>query len=60
MCGEEFANKYVELLNIIINVITKQKVAESSSDFFSLFVCLLNLISCIDFLFLLHFVIFFS
>lgn len=33
MCGEEFANKYVELLNIIINVITKQKVAESSSEF---------------------------
>lgn len=33
MCGDEFANKYVMLLNIIINVLTKQKFAESSSDF---------------------------
>ncbi len=53
MSGEEFANKNVDLLNIIINVMTKQKVAESSSEF-----CFV-LISHIDlFLFLLYFVIF--
>lgn len=32
MCGEKFANEYVELLNII-NAITKQKVTELLSDF---------------------------
>lgn len=48
MCGEEFANKYVMLLNIIINVLTKQKVAESSSDF-----VLFCLISHIDLIFVI-------
>lgn len=33
MCGEEFANKYLEFLHININVITKQKVAETLSVF---------------------------
>ena len=36
---KEFANKYLEFLKININVITKQKVAESLSDFCFVLIC---------------------
>lgn len=36
MCGEQFASKYLEFLNININVITKQNIAESSNFCFVL------------------------